>query len=221
MGMGWRGGWSKLLEADLRAAGRCGGRRRRRTCVMRGRGRLPSPRGKACARACVHGRVGAHARDRSGCADRVHRRGSPRRWRAPSERRVVRLVWRQAHLELRDHRTAGQRDRRTRVEAPVGRARCCATSRTVVHRQRRRTERAAGAFLRESLVVLVAGVCAGLAGAVVLVSALRAQIWGIAPFDLTTFATVVMILAVVVLLATTAPARRAARTEPARALRAD
>jgi predicted permease len=74
---------------------------------------------------------------------------------------------------------------------------------------------------RQGLTLALAGGVAGLAGSVALTRSLRALLFEASPFDPLTFAAVSGLLAVVVLLACWLPARRAARTDPAEALRAE
>jgi ABC-type antimicrobial peptide transport system permease subunit len=66
-------------------------------------------------------------------------------------------------------------------------------------------------------VGLGVGLAAALAGGRVL----AAQLYGVRPVDPATFAGVALLLLAVALLAAWGPARRAARTDPARILRAD
>jgi hypothetical protein len=63
------------------------------------------------------------------------------------------------------------------------------------------------------------GVAIGAAAAYVLSGVLKSLLFGVPPFDLLTYAAVVALLFAMAVLASWAPARRAARTEPAMALR--
>jgi len=76
-------------------------------------------------------------------------------------------------------------------------------------------------FLREGALLSAAGVVAGLAGAVAAARALTSLVFGITTTDPATFAGVAAALAVVALAASYVPARRAARVDPAVALRTD
>lgn len=72
---------------------------------------------------------------------------------------------------------------------------------------------------RWALRVTTAGIVAGLAGAVVMTRSMRALLFGIDPLDLGTFAFVIVAFAVVAVAAGAMPAMRAARVDPAIALR--
>jgi predicted permease len=73
--------------------------------------------------------------------------------------------------------------------------------------------------LRRSLVVTLAGVVAGVSGAVVLTHLMSALLYGVSPLDPLTFAAVILILGAVTVAASYLPARRAARMDPLQALR--
>jgi predicted permease len=74
-------------------------------------------------------------------------------------------------------------------------------------------------FLRDGLTVLAAGAGVGLAGALIVAHAIRAYVWGVEPFDPTTFLGVFIAFGVVVVVAVAAPALRAARLQPTDVLR--
>jgi putative ABC transport system permease protein len=65
------------------------------------------------------------------------------------------------------------------------------------------------------------GICLGLVGAMVLARSIASILYGITPFDTATFASVSLVLAVVALLASYIPARRAASVDPMVALRCE
>ncbi len=73
--------------------------------------------------------------------------------------------------------------------------------------------------LRQSLVVVVIGIAVGLAAALAGTRALASLLVGISPNDPVTFATVLILLSAVALLACWIPARRATRVSPLVALR--
>jgi putative ABC transport system permease protein len=73
--------------------------------------------------------------------------------------------------------------------------------------------------LREGAAMAGAGIALGLAAAAVLSRLLTSQLYGVTPGDPLTFAAVPAILALVALLASYLPARRAARVSPMVALR--
>jgi predicted permease len=73
--------------------------------------------------------------------------------------------------------------------------------------------------LRQGLVPTGLGLAAGLIVAAVSVRYLASQLFGIAPLDAVSFASAVVFLLLVALIATLVPARRAARVDPAVALR--
>jgi putative ABC transport system permease protein len=76
-----------------------------------------------------------------------------------------------------------------------------------------------GLVLREGLVLAVAGVAVGAAGSVVLTRSLDGLLFGISRFDPMTFSVMAALLALVALLASAIPARRATAVDPVRALR--
>ena len=75
--------------------------------------------------------------------------------------------------------------------------------------------------VREGLLLASIGTLIGAAGAVAVGRLLRELLYGVAPLDGVTLAAVATLVGVVALLATIHPAVRAARTDPAVALRAD
>ncbi|HYN09999.1 MAG TPA: ABC transporter permease [Vicinamibacterales bacterium] len=77
----------------------------------------------------------------------------------------------------------------------------------------------AASFVRRGLVLTVAGVAIGLAGALLLSRYLEAVLYGVRPTDPATFAGVAVMLLVAAALASWLPARRAARVDPAATLR--
>jgi putative ABC transport system permease protein len=74
-------------------------------------------------------------------------------------------------------------------------------------------------IVREGLTLAAVGVGLGLAGAFALTRFLSSQLFGVAPTDRATFAAVAVLLTLVALAATLAPARRAALVDPIVALR--
>jgi predicted permease len=80
-----------------------------------------------------------------------------------------------------------------------------------------------GAILRfvlsEAAKLILIGICFGLLGALLLTRTIGSLLYGISPFDVATLASVSILLAIVGLLASYMPARRAMRVDPAVALR--
>jgi len=76
-------------------------------------------------------------------------------------------------------------------------------------------------FLREGGVLILVGVTAGLAGALAGGRWIAALLFGVTPADPATFAAAVLTLGLTAAAATYVPARRAARVDPAEALRTD
>ncbi|HEX7050754.1 MAG TPA: ABC transporter permease [Longimicrobiales bacterium] len=75
--------------------------------------------------------------------------------------------------------------------------------------------------LRRGAVLAAAGIAVGLAGAFAAARLLRGFLFGVGPADPATFAAVPIVLAVVALLASYLPARRATRVDPAVVLRGE
>ncbi len=75
--------------------------------------------------------------------------------------------------------------------------------------------------LRQGMLLAVAGVVLGLAGALALTRSMRALLFGIAATDAATYTTVAVLLALVALAASYIPARRAARIDPMACLRSE
>jgi putative ABC transport system permease protein len=65
------------------------------------------------------------------------------------------------------------------------------------------------------------GVALGLAGAAALTRLMQSVLFGVAPIDTVTFVAIAGMILSVVFIASALPARRAARTDPTVALRAD
>jgi putative ABC transport system permease protein len=78
-----------------------------------------------------------------------------------------------------------------------------------------------GLVLRQTVVLTIVGIVAGLAGAAALSRYVEGLLFGLTPLDLTTFAAVVVMFVAVATLASYVPARRAARVDPLVALRAE
>jgi ABC-type antimicrobial peptide transport system permease subunit len=74
---------------------------------------------------------------------------------------------------------------------------------------------------RQAGLVIAIGLGVGLAGALTLTRVLGALLFGVGPIDPPTIAGAAGLLAVVAMVASWVPARRAASLDPARALRAD
>jgi putative ABC transport system permease protein len=73
--------------------------------------------------------------------------------------------------------------------------------------------------VRHGIVVAVAGVALGLAGALVVGRFMQSLLFGIKGTDPLTFASIALLLGLVALVASYVPARRAARIDPMLALR--
>jgi putative ABC transport system permease protein len=76
-------------------------------------------------------------------------------------------------------------------------------------------------ILREGLKIVVVGLVVGLGCAVALCRVLKALLFGVQPVDFLTFVCVAIFFLTVAMLACFIPARRAANTDPAQALRHD
>jgi ABC-type antimicrobial peptide transport system permease subunit len=80
-----------------------------------------------------------------------------------------------------------------------------------------------GAILRvvlgKAAKLVSIGICLGLVGAVLLARVIASLLYGVKPFDVATLASVSILLASVVLLASFVPARRASRVDPMNSLR--
>lgn len=76
-------------------------------------------------------------------------------------------------------------------------------------------------MMRKGLMLAAVGVLLGLAGAAAGARSLQAMLFGIAPLDAATFATVVIAFALVAAAASYLPARRATKVDPVVALRAE
>jgi predicted lysophospholipase L1 biosynthesis ABC-type transport system permease subunit len=84
-----------------------------------------------------------------------------------------------------------------------------------------RPARVVRAVVGQGMALALAGVTLGLLGAWLLSRLLASLLFGVAPTDRATFALVPVILALVALLASAIPARRATRVDPVTALHAD
>jgi putative ABC transport system permease protein len=73
--------------------------------------------------------------------------------------------------------------------------------------------------LRQALILAGTGIVVGLAGAIVVTQLLGSMLFGVKATDPMTYAGVVVLLAIVALVASYIPARRAARVDPIVALR--
>lgn len=76
-----------------------------------------------------------------------------------------------------------------------------------------------GLFLRQGLVLTISGVVLGIVAALMLSPVMKALLYGVAPTDPLTYGAVAIALAVVTVLATYVPARRASGVTPVDALR--
>lgn len=74
-------------------------------------------------------------------------------------------------------------------------------------------------ILRESLVLVAAGLAVGWLGAALLARLLQSTLYGLSPLDPLTYGAAALLLLAVAALASSVPAWRAGRIDPARALR--
>jgi predicted permease len=75
--------------------------------------------------------------------------------------------------------------------------------------------------IRQGMIVAIAGVILGIAGAFALTRFMRGLLFGVAPSDPLTFSVIVALLGLVALVASYVPARRAARIDPMVSLRSE
>ncbi|HEX6536984.1 MAG TPA: ABC transporter permease [Gemmatimonadaceae bacterium] len=75
--------------------------------------------------------------------------------------------------------------------------------------------------VRQGAALAVTGIAIGIAGALLLTRLMTSLLFGVTPSDPATFGAVVVVLGAVALLASWVPARRAARVDPALAMRAE
>ncbi len=73
--------------------------------------------------------------------------------------------------------------------------------------------------LAESLALVAIGAAIGIAGSLLLLRALGILLFGVTPYDVPTYASVLVLLGAIAAIASYLPARRAARIEPLTALR--
>jgi putative ABC transport system permease protein len=78
-----------------------------------------------------------------------------------------------------------------------------------------------GLFLRRSVAITAIGIVLGLAGAAAVTRSLEGMLFGLTPFDASTFIAVALIFAMVATLASYLPARRATKVDPLVALRTE
>jgi predicted permease len=76
-------------------------------------------------------------------------------------------------------------------------------------------------ILRQGLMLTAAGIVAGLVGAAALTRYLEGMLFGVTAFDRTTFAAATLVLALVAMVASYMPARRATRVDPLLAIRSE
>jgi putative ABC transport system permease protein len=79
--------------------------------------------------------------------------------------------------------------------------------------------RITGSVVAGGLALVAIGAAIGIAGSLLLLRSLGALLFGVTPYDVPTYAIVVVLLGVIAALASYLPARRAARIEPLTALR--
>ncbi|HZA96119.1 MAG TPA: FtsX-like permease family protein, partial [Burkholderiaceae bacterium] len=78
-----------------------------------------------------------------------------------------------------------------------------------------------GLVLRQAVVIIIAGLAIGVLAAAFLATSLSRVLYGISPYDATSFVAGPILVAFVALLACLAPARHAIRIDPLRALRSE
>jgi ABC-type antimicrobial peptide transport system permease subunit len=78
-----------------------------------------------------------------------------------------------------------------------------------------------GMFVRQSLVLSIIGIVAGLAVAAAVTRVMSTLLYGITPLDPVTYVVVPLVLTIATVLASYLPARRAASVDPVEALRVD
>jgi putative ABC transport system permease protein len=76
-------------------------------------------------------------------------------------------------------------------------------------------------LLREGVVLAGTGVVFGVMGAVLAANALRSQLFGVTPYDITSFAVAVVAIAAAALIACWIPAWRTTAISPSEALRSE
>jgi ABC-type antimicrobial peptide transport system permease subunit len=79
--------------------------------------------------------------------------------------------------------------------------------------------RITGSVVAGGLALVAIGAAIGLAGSLLLLRSLGTLLFGVTPHDGPTYAIVIVLVGAIALLASYAPARRAARIEPLTALR--
>jgi putative ABC transport system permease protein len=82
-----------------------------------------------------------------------------------------------------------------------------------------RTPSFAGSVVACGLALVAIGAAIGIAGSLLLLRSLGTLVFGVTPYDVPTYAIVVVLLVAIAGLASYLPARRAARIEPLTALR--
>ena len=82
-----------------------------------------------------------------------------------------------------------------------------------------RLARIAGSVVAGGLALVAIGAAIGIAGSLLLLRSLGTLLFGVTPYDVPTYAMVVVLLGAIAALASYLPARRAARVEPLKALR--
>jgi putative ABC transport system permease protein len=82
-----------------------------------------------------------------------------------------------------------------------------------------RLARITGSVVASGLALVAIGAAIGIAGSLLLLRSLGTLLFGVTPYDVPTYAVVVVLLGAIATLASYLPARRAARIEPLTALR--